>query len=174
MRGPCARLYRRDPVGACANSGTSRHRCLSVESSKRRSCVCQVLQFGALLDQTVSGHPAGAARRRHPLRRNGAQRARARRQARRSFPCARAPFWQSLSLRRAPRWDDYILLVSSELVCVLKPLVSSAPSCVLSGIPYSGTGSPRSSSRASPPRERVPAGGRLPDSGRSAPPACAV
>jgi len=61
--------------------------------SLESSCVCQVLQIGTLLDRAMSGHPAGAARRRHPLRRNGAQRARARRQARRSFPCARAPFW---------------------------------------------------------------------------------
>jgi hypothetical protein len=76
------------------------------------SCVCQVLQFGAPLDHRVSGHPAGAARRRHPRRQNGAQRARARRQARRSFPCAGAPFWHSPRLRRAGRWDDSILLVS--------------------------------------------------------------
>jgi hypothetical protein len=138
------------------------------------SCVCQVLQIRALLDRAMSGHPAGATRRRHPLRRNGAQRARARRQARRSFPCARAPFWH-LRLRRAARRDDYILLVSSELVFVFLTLrVSSTPSCVLSGIPCLDSGSPQSSSRAFPRRVPAPAADRLPDSGRFAPPACAA
>jgi hypothetical protein len=70
-----------------------------------------------LLDRYPPPVIPGAARRRRSLRQSGAQRARARRQARRSFACARAPFWQGLhSARRAARRDDGILLVSSELV----------------------------------------------------------
>ena len=73
-----------------------------------------------------------------------------------------------LQLRRVARRDDSILLVSSERC--FTPLVSCPPSAVLSGIPYSGTVSPRSSSRAFPPRVPGSTVNRRPRSGRCAPP----
>jgi hypothetical protein len=87
-------------------------------------------------------------------------------------PCVRAPFWHfgcddgrlgGLHPHPAGELRDGFRL--------LRPLVSSAPSCALSGTPYSDTSSLRSSSRASPPPAHGPDAGTPRYWGRCAPPA---
>ena len=87
-------------------------------------------------------------------------------------PCVRAPFWHfgcddgrlgGLHPHPAGELRDGFRL--------LRPLVSSAPSCALSGTPYSDTSLLRSSSRASPPPAHGPDAGTPQYWGRCAPPA---
>src|SRR5215472_13527048 len=115
----------------------------SVSAARCGSCVCQVLQKPSHLDRTEGiCPPAGAARRRSSLRRNGAQRARAR-----LFLARRSEPWHAsevLAFLRAatgaqaggpphPVGELRVVLI------LLMLLSSSAPSSALGDTPCSNT-----------------------------------